>query len=130
MHIYKKVLKIFVLLIVLTIIGGSLYYNSLKPDYSGKLNLSNIKHETSVYFDDYGIPHIYAQNQSDAMTVLGYVHAQDRLWQMELMRRIAPGRLSEIFGEKMLENDKFFASLGIDDSSKKSIEKLDLNGVG
>ena len=128
MHIYKKVFKIFALLILLTIIGGSIYYNSLKPDYSGALKLSNIEHETSVYFDDFGIPHIYAQNQSDAMTVLGYVHAQDRLWQMELMRRIAPGRLSEIFGEKMLENDKFFASLGIDNSAKKSIEKLDKYG--
>jgi penicillin amidase len=43
-----------------------------------------------------GYLHIYAANNRDAMTALGYVHAQDRLWQMELMRRIAPGRLSEI----------------------------------
>lgn len=129
MRIFKKILKVIGLLLVLAIIGGWLYFNSLKPDYSGELNLTNIDNETTVYFDDFGIPHIYAQTQQDALTVLGYVHAQDRLWQMELIRRIAPGRLSEIFGEKMIENDKFFLSLGIDDSSKMSIEKLDKNGA-
>ncbi len=128
MQKFKKILKIIAFLLVLVIIGGWMYFNSLKPNYSGTMNMSNIENETSVYFDDYGVPHIYAENQHDAMTVLGYVHAQDRLWQMELMRRIAPGRLSEIFGEDMLKNDKFFASLGIEESSIKSIEKLDRNG--
>ena len=128
MRIFKKILLIIGVLIVLVFIGGWMYFNSLKPDYSGEINLSNIENETSVYFDDYGIPHIYAQNQYDASTALGYVHAQDRLWQMELMRRIAPGRLSEIFGKDMLKNDRFFVSLGIEEASRKSLEKLDKNG--
>ena len=128
MRIFKKILLVLGVLIVLVFIGGWIYFNSLKPDYSGKITLSNIENETSVYFDDYGIPHIYAQNQYDATTALGYVHAQDRLWQMELMRRIAPGRLSEIFGKDMLKNDRFFVSLGIEEASKKSMEKLDKNG--
>lgn len=128
MRIFKKILLIIAVLIVLILIGGWMYFNSLKPDYSGEITLSNIENETSVYFDDYGIPHIYAQNQYDATTALGYVHAQDRLWQMELMRRIAPGRLSEIFGKDMLKNDQFFVSLGIEEASRKSIEKLDKNG--
>ena len=128
MRILKKILVIIGLLIVLILIGGWIYFNSLKPDYSGEINLSNMENETSVYFDDYGIPHIYAQNQYDATTALGYVHAQDRLWQMELMRRIAPGRLSEIFGKDMLKNDQFFVSLGIEEASRKSLEKLDKNG--
>ena len=128
MRILKKILLIIGVLIVLILIGGWMYFNSLKPDYSGEINLSGIENETSVYFDDYGIPHIYAQNQYDATTALGYVHAQDRLWQMELMRRIAPGRLSEIFGKDMLKNDRFFVSLGIEEASKKSMEKLDKNG--
>jgi penicillin amidase len=67
------------------------------------------------------------KSQKDAMTTLGYVHAQDRLWQMELMRRIAPGRLSELFGSVMLKNDKFFAGLGIDEDSEKAIAQLDKN---
>jgi penicillin amidase len=48
--------------------------------------IKTIQKETTVYFDDFGIPHIYAANNKDAMMALGYVHAQDRLWQMELMR--------------------------------------------
>ncbi|OGS72115.1 MAG: penicillin amidase [Flavobacteria bacterium RIFCSPLOWO2_12_FULL_35_11] len=128
MRILKKILLIIGVLIALILIGGWMYFNSLKPDYSGEISLSSIENETSVYFDDYGIPHIYAQNQYDATTALGYVHAQDRLWQMELMRRIAPGRLSEIFGKDMLKNDQFFVSLGIEEASRKSMEKLDKNG--
>lgn len=128
MRIFKKILLIIGVVIVLVLIGGWMYVNSLKPDYSGEITLSGIENETSVYFDDYGIPHIYAQNQLDASTALGYVHAQDRLWQMELMRRIAPGRLSEIFGKDMLKNDRFFVSLGIEEASRKSMEKLDKNG--
>lgn len=128
MRTLKKILLIIGVVIILILMGGWMYFNSLKPDYSGNITLSGIENETSVYFDDYGIPHIYAQNQYDATTALGYVHAQDRLWQMELMRRIAPGRLSEIFGKDMLKNDRFFVSLGIEEASKKSIEKLDKNG--
>lgn len=127
MRILKKILLILGVLIALILIVGWMYFNSLKPNYSGEITLSNIENETSVYFDDYGIPHIYAQNQYDASTALGYVHAQDRLWQMELMRRIAPGRLSEIFGKDLLKNDRFFVSLGIEEASGKSIEKLDKN---
>lgn len=128
MRIFKKILLSIGVLIVLLLIGSWMYFNSLKPDYSGEITLSNLENVTSVYFDDYGIPHIYAQNQYDATTALGYVHAQDRLWQMELMRRIAPGRLSEIFGKDMLKNDQFFVSLGIEEASRKSIEKLNKNG--
>jgi len=128
MRIFKKILLVFGVLIALILIGSWIYFNSLKPDYSGEIVISGIENETSVYFDDYGIPHIYAQNQYDASTALGYVHAQDRLWQMELMRRIAPGRLSEIFGKDMLKNDRFFVSLGIEEASRKSLEKLDKNG--
>jgi len=127
MSILKKVLKFILVLIILLAISGALYYNHLKPNYSGELELANISSETTVYFDDYGIPHIYAENQLDAMTVLGYVHAQDRLWQMELIRRIAPGRLSELFGEKLIKNDRMFASLGIEEYSEKTIAELDKN---
>jgi penicillin amidase len=127
MQTFKKILLILVGLIALTIISGWLYFNSLKPNYEGKIKLLAIENETEVYFDNFGIPHIYTNNELDALTTLGYVHAQDRLWQMELMRRIAPGRLSEIFGEEMLENDQFFASIGIVETSQKYIDNLDKN---
>ncbi|MFK5983213.1 MAG: penicillin acylase family protein [Flavobacteriaceae bacterium] len=127
MRIFKKTLKFLFVIITILCIAGFWYYNHLKPSYSGEVSLANIENETIVYYDDYGIPHIYAENRLDATTTLGYVHAQDRLWQMELMRRISPGRLSEIFGEDLIENDTFFASLGIDEAAEISISKLDKN---
>lgn len=110
--------------LVLFLLG---YLQYTKPTYEGQIALKNISKETTVFFDEYGVPHIYATNQKDAMTVLGYVHAQDRLWQMELMRRIAPGRLSELFGTKALKTDKFFKGIGIDDNSAQSLALLDKN---
>jgi penicillin amidase len=127
MKIFKKFLLVMltlVAIIAIVIVGYGFY---LKPTYEGEQKLKNIQKETTVYFDDFGVPHIYANSQKDAMTALGYVHAQDRLWQMELLRRIAPGRLSEMFGSKLLKTDKFFAGLGINENSEKAIARLDKN---
>ena len=114
---FKKYLFLIVLFFTIIIVLLFGYLQTTKPQYKGEINLKNISKQTNVYFDEYGIPHIYAQNHQDAMVALGYVHAQDRLWQMELLRRIAPGKLSEIFGTKALKNDIFFAGLGIDEAS-------------
>lgn len=127
MKILKKILLVIlsvIIILVLALVGYGYY---LKPTYEGEQKLKNIQKETTVYFDDFGVPHIYANSRQDAMIALGYVHAQDRLWQMELMRRIAPGRLSEMFGSKLLKTDKFFAGLGINENSEKAIAKLDKN---
>lgn len=99
---------------------------NLKPDYDGQAELPHLSAPVEVYYDTYGIPHIYAEAEADAMRALGYVHAQDRLWQMELLRRIGKGRLSEVFGPDMIEADKLFLSLGIDENSEKTIRHLDL----
>lgn len=123
----KKVLLVLLILVVVLSVGIVLYVMSQKPTYEGELQLKNIQKETTVYFDDFGVPHIYANSQKEAMTALGYVHAQDRLWQMELLRRIAPGRLSEMFGSKLLKTDQFFAGLGIDENSEKAVAQLDKN---
>jgi len=127
MKIIKKILLIILVLIVVTAISLFAYIFHLKPKYEGEVQLKNLQKETTVYFDDFGIPHIYANSQKDAMTALGYVHAQERLWQMELLRRIAPGRLSEIFGSVALKNDMFFSGIGIEEASAKAIAKLDKN---
>lgn len=123
----KKILLVILFLLIVIVVTVFAYMQYKKPKYDGQLELKNISKETTVYFDDYGVPHIYANSQKDAMTVLGYVHAQDRLWQMELIRRIAPGRLSELFGTKALKTDTFFAGLGIDENSEKAIAELDKN---
>src|ERR1700730_2453437 len=74
---------------------------------SGRIHLQGLHEPVEVITDRYGVPHIYAQNEDDLYFVQGYVHAQERLWQMELNRRIAAGRLSEIFGPMTLELDRF-----------------------
>lgn len=129
MKLVKKILKVVLVLILLLVVGVWIYSWSFHPDYNGELELENISEDVTVYFDDIGVPHINAQNQKDAYTALGYVHAQDRLWQMELIRRIAPGRLSEIFGAQLVETDAFFKGLGIVENAKESIAKLDKNSM-
>jgi len=123
----KKIFKIIAFILVLLILGGFIFTNSLKPTYNGKLTLTSLKNEVEVYYDTYGVPHIYAQDEIDARRTLGYVHAQDRLWQMELIRRIAAGRLSEMFGDKLIKTDKFFSGLGIEEASEETIQQLDKN---
>jgi penicillin G amidase len=128
MKFFKKLLITIPVIVLLLLISIYSYLLYTKPKYEGELGIKNISAETSVYFDEYGVPHIYAANEKDALTVLGYVHAQDRLWQMELLRRIAPGKLSEIFGTRALKNDEFFIGLGIEENTEKAISELDKNG--
>ena len=126
----KKVLFVFLFIIVILFVVVAIYSFYQKPKYEGELQLKRIQEKTTVYFDDFGVPHIYANTSKDAMVTLGYVHAQDRLWQMELLRRIVPGKLSEIFGSVALKNDKFFVGLGIEEASHKAIVSLNKNSPG
>src|SRR2546429_9736439 len=83
------------------------------PKKSGKLTLQGLHEGVEVLTDCYGVPHIYARNEDDLYFAQGYIHAQDRLWQMELNRRTGSGRLSEIFGEVTIEADRFCRRLGM-----------------
>lgn len=121
----KKILLLTGLLLGILVLASFLFVYVNKPDYSGKLGLEGLKEEVTVYFDGAGVPHIYAQNETDAYFALGYLHAQDRLWQMELVRRVGAGRLSEIFGESMVETDKFFRGIGIEAAAETSLSKMD-----
>ncbi|QOD60409.1 penicillin acylase family protein [Polaribacter haliotis] len=125
MKILRNSLKILVVLIILFAAFGWYYKITLEPKYAGELVIENLKEEVTIYFDDIGVPHINANNQQDAYVALGYVHAQDRLWQMELIRRIAAGRLSEIFGKDLQRVDQFFGGLGIEEAANKTIANLD-----
>ncbi len=121
----RKILWVAAGLTLLLAVAFFIFAQSNKPTYKGSLTLNGLSGEVEVYYDDYGVPHIYAGNEADAYRALGYVHAQDRLWQMELVRRIAAGRLSELFGPDLLKTDKFFKGLGIEYASAKAIQKLD-----
>ena len=127
MKIIKKILIFLLLIAVLIFVAGWFYAKTLQPVYAGEIEIKNISEDVTIHFDDIGVPHINAKNQKDAYVALGYVHAQDRLWQMELIRRIAAGRLSEIFGKELLKTDVFFAGLGIEEAAAETIATLDKN---
>jgi len=109
----KRIVILILVLLLLGILLGWLFIGNLGPNYNESRSLVGLDSDTEVLYDNYGVPHIYADSNVDAYRTLGYVHAKDRLWQMELLRRIAPGRLSEIFGSATVETDKFFRHLQI-----------------
>ena len=123
----RKVLWSVLGLLLLFLFAVFIFVNTLTPSYEGYKEINGLSEKVTVYFDPYGIPHIYANTEDDAYRSLGYVHAQDRLWQMELMRRIAKGELSEVFGKDLVDTDKFMLSLGIDEHTKKTVGQLDIN---
>ena len=115
-----KILLTLLIIIPAALLGGLMYLYSLQPQYSGRLTLAGLQEEVEVIFDAYGIPHIYGQNEEDVYFALGYVHAQERLFQMEMMRRVAAGRLAEILGEKLVKTDKFFRTLGLQEEADRN----------
>lgn len=101
-------------------------YKMAGLDYSEKLELP-INEKVDVFFDDFGVPHIYAQNERDAYYAFGYIISSERYFQADMMRRIGKGRLSEVFGDKLLETDKLFRTLGIEEHSLRSLNAIDKN---
>jgi penicillin G amidase len=82
------------------------------PETSGRLMVSGLKGQVEVLRDSYGVPHIYADNSEDLFAAQGYVHAQDRFYEMDFRRHLAGGRLSELFGASQLETDAYIRTLG------------------
>jgi penicillin G amidase len=82
------------------------------PQIDGSLNITGLSAPVEIMRDTWGVPHLYAANSYDLFLAQGFVHAQDRLWQMELNRRTAAGRLSEIFGEVALDTDRTTRTFG------------------
>lgn len=108
-------------------IGGGAYYALIRrplPRRQGKLRVRGLHQAIEIITDRYGVPHIYAQNEDDLYFAQGYIHAQERLWQMELNRRIGSGRLSEIVGSIALEVDRFSRRLGMHRSAAAEVERL------
>ncbi|MBC7713135.1 MAG: penicillin acylase family protein [Rhizobacter sp.] len=116
-------LFIFSLLILLTLVSGYEYLKSRVPQMSGSVSIKGLSAPVEVLRDQNGIPHITAKNNLDAFRTLGYVMASERLFQMEVSRRLAEGELAELFGEKALPSDKLFRNLGLKSESQKTIER-------
>ena len=121
----KRGLTVLALLIVIPAIGVGGYVYSKQPTRQGQVELRNLQGSVTVRYDERGVPHIRAENETDLYRALGYVHAQDRLFQMEAMRRLARGELAEVLGPKLLDTDKLFRSLRIRERAARYVASLD-----
>ena len=100
--------------LLLALIGGLYFYlSSSLPQTAGRLVLRGPKAEIRIARDADGVPTIIAEDDADAAFGLGFVHAQDRLFQMEMMRRYGAGRLAEIFGQEAMPIDREMRVLGL-----------------
>ena len=120
----KFIGRIFIGIVILALIagaGGAFYFKSYLPNtvapksfpqIDGEITVSGLDGQVDIYRDQMGIPHVYASTPHDLFFAQGYVHAQDRFWQMDSWRHIGSGRLSEMFGSGQAETDAFLRTLG------------------
>ncbi|HTX19708.1 MAG TPA: penicillin acylase family protein [Bacteroidota bacterium] len=94
------------------------------PTVDGELRVPGLLKPVIVERDEYGVPHLFAQNEHDLFFAQGYVHAQDRLWQMDVSRRAGEGRLSEVFGPSTLKFDRLFRTVGMLRIAERIAENL------
>jgi penicillin amidase len=126
---WKKVGVILLVLLAVVVIVALLYLQKLShqglPDYNAEVVLTDMSGQVTVCRDAYGIPHIYSQNEADLYRATGYVMAMDRIWQMDLFRRVTTGRLSEIFGPDLVETDLLMRALRIPEKSDMVLKQQD-----
>ena len=123
------------LLIIVALLGGGggFYFKSYLPktvapksfpQVDGEIQLEGLGDAVDVYRDHMGVAHIYASTMHDLFFAQGYVHAQERFWQMDFYRHVGEGRTAEMFGKGQVESDKFLATLGWRLTSEKEYEEF------
>lgn len=123
-RILKK-LGLVVILLIAALIAAMFWYRSAsQPQIDGRLRLAGLTAAVDIVRDADGIPHIYAASTADAYFALGFVHAQDRLWQLELNRRIPAGRMAEILGPSAVDTDRFLRTLGVRRNAERILANL------
>jgi penicillin amidase len=128
MRIVGKVFRylLLALLVTVTVIVAALWIagrNSV-PDLSGERSLAGLGAEVRILSDEHAIPTIRAESMTDAYRALGYLHARDRMWQMETMRRIGAGRLAEVVGPPMAPYDELMRALGLYRQAEAQTQRL------
>jgi penicillin amidase len=123
------------LLAIFILLGGSggYYFKSYLPNtvapksfpqIDGEVQIAGLDGPVDIYRDSMGIPHIYAATTHDLFFAQGYIHAQDRFWQMDFWRHVGSGTLSEMFGAGQVETDSFLRTLGWRVTAEKEYEML------
>ena len=123
MRAMNNVLKALGLLLVLLIGFAVVFVQTSGTDYNFRLE-SGDSAPVEIVFDDMAVPHIYAATENDAMYALGYVHASERLWQMDLLRRAGAGELSALLGADMVENDQYLRTLGMREAARQVTDEF------
>ncbi len=127
-RLLKWLLGALAILAGLAVVGTGAAYYYLKgsvPPANGELRIAGLGAPVKIVYDAHGVPHIIAETLRDAAMGQGFVHARDRLWQMEMFRIAGEGRLSEIFGEKTIATDIYMRTIDIAGRSRRSYERLD-----
>jgi penicillin amidase len=123
---FFKYVGITIVAVILVIIVAVWWrVHSALPKYDGTVKIPDLKSEATIRRDNLGVPHITAQSIEDLSMAQGYAMAQDRLWQMDLLRRAAAGRLSEILGPVTLETDRTFRRLGLSEAAERDVALLE-----
>lgn len=110
---WRAIIRLLLLLPLVVAAAGFLWLRSSLPRNDGRLALAGLSGEVRIARDGHGIPTITAANERDAAFAVGVVHAQDRLFQMDAMRRLGAGRLAEWFGARLLGTDRFMRTIGL-----------------
>lgn len=122
---FKRISLALLVTVLVGVGGGYFYLRQSLPDYNARLDLPGLTGVVTVTRDANAVPHIIAENDLDAYFTVGYVQAQDRLWQLEINRRAIEGRLSEAFGAATIDTDKFLRALDFYRTAQRIYEKLD-----
>jgi penicillin amidase len=129
MKTLKTILVAFLLLVIVVFIAALFLVSGIRngalPQYAGDISIIGLNNDVTVYRDERGMPHIYAVNEHDLYFTTGYVTAQERLWQMDLIRRATTGRLAEVLGEDLVKTDHFLRSLDMTTKSKMILSNED-----
>lgn len=112
-------------LMLVLVITLAIYQQSKFPQRSGELALPGLTAPVSVRYDEAGVPHLQAANEADLYRALGYVHAQDRLFQMEMLRRLARGELAEVLGSRLLPTDRLMRTLTLGRRAEQMAARMD-----
>jgi penicillin amidase len=123
-RLLKAGLKFLVVLVVVAVAGAAYLFYRAMPAYSGSVALPGLTAETRVWRDGYAAPHIFAANLDDAARALGYLHASERLYQMEINRRAGQGRVAEIAGADFVGVDRLIRTLGLYRLAQSSLAAL------
>ncbi|HLO75302.1 MAG TPA: penicillin acylase family protein [Magnetospirillum sp.] len=125
MSVWTKLFNGAILAVLIVIAVTNVWLMSSLPRIEGRVPIKGLELPATVARDTVGVPRVAARSLRDAYFAIGWTHAQDRLWQMELQRRTGAGRLAEIVGEAGLANDRFMRTLGLTAVAKANLEKLD-----